>query len=251
MTKTPPAAVEEFKPVPVRRGEGFLAEALFAARLLIDLQLLTCVRFLKPHLAMIHGRVLDVGCGDMPFRSMLPGDATYVGIDVAIAEDFGMAQSKDIVNFDGRLIPFPDASFDCVLCTEVLEHAEDPVALLDEMKRVLCPGGVLIATVPFAARVHHAPHDFHRFTHFRLRKMLSEFASVEINERGDDLAVIANKLIVVAARLSKKILSWRLPLFMLASCLAVAAVLLAHASLLFGWGSKADPLGYGIVARKA
>ena len=244
------ASSEAFKPIPVRKGTGALADFLFSARLVADLQLLTCVRYLKPRLAAVRGRVLDVGCGDMPFRSMLPADTAYVGIDVALAEDFGMAKHPDIQNFDGRSIPFANESFDCVLCTEVLEHAQDPEFLLAEMRRVLRKGGLFIATVPFAARVHHAPHDYHRFTCFRLEEMLSDFDTVIIEERGDDLAVIANKLIVVAARLAKKGLTWRLPLFLLALLVAMPALALAHASLAFGWGSKADPLGYGLSARK-
>jgi SAM-dependent methyltransferase len=243
-------ALEEFKPIPVRRGTGLVSDVLFAARLVLDLQLLTCVRFLQPHLAAAHGRVLDVGCGEMPFRGMLPADASYVGIDVPIADDFGMDRNPEIESFDGRVIPFSDGSFDCVLCTEVLEHAEDPVFLVGEMMRVLRPGGLLVATVPFAARVHHAPHDYHRFTRHRLEKMLVGFRDIVINERGDDLATIANKLVVVAARLSKKAFTWRLPLFLLAGGVASIALALAHGSLIFGWGSKADPLGYGVIAQK-
>ena len=65
------------------------------------------------------------------------------------------------------------------------------------------PGGTLLATVPFAARVHHAPYDFHRFTRFRLAALFKDFRDVEVEERGDDLAVIANKLIAVAMRLAR------------------------------------------------
>jgi demethylmenaquinone methyltransferase/2-methoxy-6-polyprenyl-1,4-benzoquinol methylase len=77
----------------------------------------------------------------MPFRALLGSGAHYTGIDVSRAEAFGMRQNPDIVAFDGRAIPFPDAFFDHVLCTEVLEHAEDPSALVAEMLRVLRPGG--------------------------------------------------------------------------------------------------------------
>ena len=59
---------EAFKPIPVRRGTGAMAEFRYGARQWIDLQLLTCTRFLRPRLAQIQGDVLDVGCGEMPFR---------------------------------------------------------------------------------------------------------------------------------------------------------------------------------------
>jgi SAM-dependent methyltransferase len=243
---------EEFKPIPIRRAEGRLGHALFGLRMVVDLQLLTCARFLAPLAATMRGRVLDVGCGEMPFRGFLPAEASYTGIDVPAAVDFGMRRHTEIIAFDGRHIPFPDEAFDHVLCTEVLEHAAEPDALVAEIWRVLRPGGTLVATVPFSARVHHAPHDFHRFTRYRLATLFAGFAMVAIEERGDDLAVIANKLIVVCMRLARPSPAWiwRLPLLVLAGPAALLALGVAHLSLRWGLGSKSDPLGYGIVARK-
>lgn len=242
--------VEEVKPIPARRNVTAWGRAAFTLRVAVDLQLLTCVRFLTPLLSAMHGRVLDVGCGEMPFRSLLAEDATYTGIDVKSAHDFGMSRHVDVIEFDGFHIPFADDSFDNVLCTEVLEHAEDPHALIAEMRRVLKPGGRLVATIPFSARVHHAPHDFHRFTRFALDRMFAGFAQVHIAERGDDLSAIANKLIVVCMRLSPPTYWARAPLLLLAGPVALLFLVLAHVSMHFGWGSKADPLGYGISARK-
>lgn len=45
-------------------------------------------------------------------------------------------------------LPFPDASFDAVLCTEVIEHTADPRTAVSELCRVLAPGGDLVLTVP-------------------------------------------------------------------------------------------------------
>lgn len=240
---------EEAKPIAIRRDDDALGRLAFSLRMLADLQLLTCVRFLRPHLPHMHGDVLDVGCGEMPFRSLLPEDVRYTGIDVKAADDFGMRRRPDIVEFDGLHIPFPDARFDHILCTEVLEHAENPVGLIAEMRRVLKPGGTLVVTVPFSARVHHAPHDYQRFTRYALATMFASFSDVEIDERGDDLAVIANKLIVVCMRLANPSRFWRMPLLLVAGPVACVALGLAHLSLWFGWGSKADPLGYGVSAR--
>ena len=245
---------EEFKPIPVRRPVGLLGHLSFQLRMWVDLQLLTCQRFLAPRLAVLNGALLDVGCGEMPFRSLLPSGVTYTGIDVPAAELFGMGRNFDIVYFDGKTIPFADASFDSVLCTEVLEHAEDPASLIAEMLRVLRPGGTLLATVPFSARVHHTPYDFYRFTPFRLETLFSDFTHFELEERGDDLAVIANKLVVVAARLARPrpyvALLCRLPILVLLSPLVLIALVVAHLSLLWGWGSRMDPLGYGVRAVK-
>lgn len=248
---TRPRPVEEVKPIPVRRADGPAGRLAFALRTMVDLQLLTCLRCLAPRLAAMRGSVLDVGCGEQPFRFLLPREARYTGIDVPAAGDFGMRAHPDVIPFDGRRIPFRDASFDHVVCTEVLEHAEDPVALIAEMLRVLRPGGTIALTVPFAARVHHAPHDHHRFTRFRLERMFTGFAEVRVEERGDDLAVIANKLIVLCLRLANpaRPLGW--PLLLPAVPATLVALGLAHLSLAFGWGSRADPLGYFVSARKA
>jgi SAM-dependent methyltransferase len=246
-------AAEEFKPIPIRREAGALGRTRFALRMLLDLQLLTCTRFLSPHLAGMHGAVLDVGCGEMPFRGLLPAGTNYTGLDIPQADSFGMRRHLEIEDFDGLHIPFADSSFDHILCTEVLEHVEDPAALVAEMHRVLRPGGTLLATVPFSARVHHAPYDYYRFTRFGIARMFAGFGSVEVSERGDDLAVIANKLIVVCVRIVWPSWTqvWRVPLLALAGPVALLALCIAHLSLWCSWGSKADPLGYGIRARKA
>jgi SAM-dependent methyltransferase len=246
--------IEEFKPIPVRRQTGMIGSLLYALRLVVDLQLMTCTRFLKPRLAPVEGSLLDVGCGEMPFRSLVRSNVSYKGLDVPQAISFGMRDHKDIVFFDGISIPFSDASYDTLLCTEVLEHAADPVALVDEMHRVLRTGGTLLVTVPFAARVHHAPYDFHRFTRFRLAAMFAAFDEVEIIERGNDIAVIANKLIVLCVRLARpprlRDLFWTAPLSILLAPCAIVSLICAHLSLGIGAGSKNDPLGYGVVARK-
>src|SRR5674476_1266665 len=54
----------------------------------------------------------------------------------------------DLVS-DITAIPAPDASFDAILCSEVLEHVPEPTHALDEFTRLLKPGGVLILTAPF------------------------------------------------------------------------------------------------------
>jgi SAM-dependent methyltransferase len=252
---SPVAAKEAFKPVPVRCGAGTFSKVAFVARQWIDLQLLTCVRFLRPRMARLQGKVLDVGCGEMPFRPFLSHEVHYQGLDVAESVSFGMRNHPDIVLFDGVNIPFPDNSWDGILCTEVLEHAVEPELLIAEMLRVLRPGGTLLLTVPFAARVHHAPHDYRRFTSFCLHRMLADFESVEILHRGNDYAVIANKMIVLNARLltggnwMSRVFAMPIAVVALVP-LAALAVFVAHISMFLDLGSKDDPLGYGCSAKK-
>jgi SAM-dependent methyltransferase len=244
--------VEQVKPIPVRVTDGFIGQMQFSFRRAVDLQLQTIWRFLGPILPELGGDLLDVGCGEMPFRFALSDRVKYTGIDVEAAIAFGMAGDGSIHVFDGLTIPFPDNHFDHVLCTEVLEHAEEPGVLMLEMHRVLKPGGSLILTVPFSARVHHAPYDFHRFTSYRLMNMLTPFAKYNISARGNDVAAIANKLIVLCMGLLRPSfgLFWRAPLALM--CLPVAGVFLlaAHACIFLEIGSKDDPLGYAVQAFK-
>ncbi len=209
-------------------------------------------------MSQLAGRVLDVGAGQSPWRAWLPPAATYQGIDVGFANEFGMDGGRsDVVYYDGKVMPFSEALFDSALCIEVLEHSEDPELLVSEMARVLRPNGTLLLTVPWSARQHHLPHDYHRFSRVRLQALLKRhgFARIDIRERGNDVAAIANKLTVVTIGLLRppplrRILhaAWRYPLGIVCGAMAVGFIAAAHVSIALGMGSKEDPLGYFVRA---
>jgi SAM-dependent methyltransferase len=244
---------EAFQPVAVRSPTE--NRWLFALRCMVDLQLLTIFRFLRPNIGAWRGRVLDVGAGEAPWRDLMP-DAEYFGVDVETAGEFGMSHKPDITYYDGRVLPFSDGNFDHVLLVEVLEHIPDPTAFLTELKRVLRPGGSVVMTVPWSARLHHLPHDYARFTPYRLNDMLTSlgFGEVMVEERGNDIAVIANKLLVLTIRLLRpaqtRSVLWTWPLAAITAPFTLIFLLAAHGALMLGTGSKEDPLGYGVVAVK-
>lgn len=93
-------------------------------------------------------------------------------------------------------LPFAAESFDTVLCTEVLEHVPDPKLVLDELVRVVRPGGRVILTVPFLYQIHEEPYDYWRFTVFGLRNLLrSRGLEVKyIGLRGGPMEVIADSM---------------------------------------------------------
>ncbi|WP_340268550.1 class I SAM-dependent methyltransferase [Sphingobium mellinum] len=225
---------EHFKPIPLRFGSSFSSRLAFKLRCFVDLQLGTIWRFLGPKLSTLQGNLLDVGCGEMPYRTFLPADVDYVGIDVPQAGAFNMSGNDEVIPFDGNSIPFSDATFDTVLCTEVLEHSPEPALLIAEIERVLKPGGKLIATVPFSARVHYAPYDYHRFSKYALAGMFRTFTDVHISERGNDIAVISNKLIVLAIRMLRPSRSMllRVPLILLLLPVCVTFLFVAHITLI-------------------
>jgi hypothetical protein len=109
-------------------------------------------------------------------------------------------------------------------------------------------------TVPWSARRHHIPHDYHRFSRERLQQLFLAhgFTDVCIRERGNDIGVIANKLIVLSVRLmrSQKMddAIWSIPLSIPVGIMATIMLVVAHVSMCLGRGSLEDPLGYFVRA---
>ena len=245
---------ERFQPISVKPPSA--SPIAFWVRCLADLQLKTIAEFLRPTLAPLRGKLLDVGAGESPWRDFLSADVEYTGVDVDSSEAFGMRPSKDVVYYDGVRLPFQDSEFDHSLCVEVLEHVRDPAAFLGEIRRVLRANGLLVLTVPWSARRHHLPSDFHRFTREGLAQLFESagFVDVRIAERGNSVAVIANKLLVLSVDLlrPRRSLSylWRMPLGLANSALVGVFLCAAHVSMAAGEASSEDPLGYAVTARK-
>lgn len=112
--------------------------------------------------------VLDAGAGDAPYAGLFAA-CDYLTQDWPNSPH-ALAASADVVG-DIRALPVPDASFDAILCTEVLEHLDAPDDGLAEMRRVLRPNGRLLITVPFVAQHHEEPFDFFRYTAHGLRAL--------------------------------------------------------------------------------
>lgn len=254
------SAAEGFQPRAHWAPTTPLRRVLYELRLLVDLQTNSIRRHLAPPLGKLQGRLLDVGCGNSPFRHLLNAATThYQGVDVPAAEAFGY-QNPDTVYYDGRVLPFADQAFDAVLCTEVLEHIPDPTETLREIQRVLKPGGLFIATIPWSARFHYQPHDYHRYTPSMLSQLFRDFRDVTIEPRGTDLSAIASKgvvafvrnLLALRPRSAIGVLVWplRLLVALASGPLLLLVVLAGHAGIRWGLGSPDDPLGYTITARK-
>ncbi len=245
---------ERFQPRPTTVPDTFLARGKFLAQRAIDFQVKSVYRHARQFLPGVRGLLLDVGAGNSPYRHLLdPTASQYQGIDVQHAGDFGYSNAE-IQNFDGRQIPFDGDSFDAVLCTEVLEHVEDPAELITEIHRVMKPGATGMITVPWSARFHYIPHDYHRYTPTRLQHLFQHFASATVVPRGTDLTVVASKIVVMYARLFFPrhlfALLWTIPLAVILAPIVAGFVLLGHLSLVAHVGSSDDPLGYTVWLRK-
>ncbi|MFM8762772.1 MAG: class I SAM-dependent methyltransferase [Solirubrobacterales bacterium] len=103
-------------------------------------------------------RVLDLGCGDGSFAAALSGAGAQVTMaDVAegaLARARQAAPGADPVLLDeDAQLPFGDGAFDLCWCGETLEHVADAAGLASEIRRVVRPGGALLATVPNQPRL--------------------------------------------------------------------------------------------------
>jgi SAM-dependent methyltransferase len=173
----------------------------------------------------LRGRLLDVGCGTKPYRPLFQVDS-YVGLDID-SETTRRQGSADML-YDGGRFPFDDASFDAVLCNQVLEHIFEPQAFLQEIRRVLRPGGRLLLTVPFVWDEHEQPWDYARYSSFGLKALLEGQGLVLLRQHKllDDPSVLFQLFNAYLFKITRS----TQPLLNLLSC----AVLMAPVSAL-GW----------------
>ena len=88
----------------------------------------------------------------------------YVNVDLFLVP------GVDVVT-DAESLPFASDTFQRIECDAVLEHVRDPVRVMDEMRRVLAPGGYLHLVTPFCHPFHEYPKDFRRFAPDGLKQM--------------------------------------------------------------------------------
>lgn len=83
-------------------------------------------------------RVLDIGCGSGALgRTLMDAPSCPTGVEVTGLERVRRGgEAIPVEEYDGRTIPYPDASFDVVMLADVLHHEEDPHRLIDEAVRI-------------------------------------------------------------------------------------------------------------------
>lgn len=128
--------------------------------------------------------VLDAGAGECVYKKYFQ-HCDYKSVDSGVGEANWNYNNLDFIAPLDQL-PMKDASFDAVLCTEVLEHLEWPRESVREMFRVLKRGGSLFLTVPMAHDQHQVPYDFFRYTSYGLRSICMDagFKEIEIVPHG-------------------------------------------------------------------
>lgn len=136
---------------------------------------------LKQSEQYIRGITLDVGCGKKPYeKTYFSGAEQYIGMDYLTDRS-----APDVIG-SAMEIPLPNNSYDTVVCTEVLEHVQEPAKALNEMYRVLKPEGYLILTTPMYWPRHEVPYDFFRYPYDGLIGLVkkSGFEITQLFNRG-------------------------------------------------------------------
>lgn len=154
--------------------------------------------WIKDALASVpaENHMLDAGAGEQQYKKYCThlnyvsqdfneyeGNGNNVGLQTGEWDVSKTDIISDIIN-----IPEPNASFNTILCTEVLEHIPDPIAALKEFHRLLKSGGEVIITAPFNSLTHFAPYHFctgfnKYFYEHHLQKL--GFTITEITANGD------------------------------------------------------------------
>jgi SAM-dependent methyltransferase len=158
--------------------------SLISNELIID----ALERFLAENFASGGGKVLDLGAGTAPFAPLYD---VYFEESVTVDVDHSPHELDVDLLADAAALPFADGEFDAVLATEVLEHCPDPQAVLNEIRRILRPGGAVLITTPFMKGLHEMPYDFYRYTPPALT-MLCERAGLRVERiepRGNRVAM--------------------------------------------------------------
>jgi len=104
--------------------------------------------------------------------------ALLEGIEYEVAPN---APAVDVQN----LSQYPSDEFDLVILDEILEHVPRPWVAVEEVRRILKPGGCLITSSPFMIAEHRMPKDYWRFTKDGVRVLLSNYSTVEAHSWGN------------------------------------------------------------------
>lgn len=163
-------------------------------------------------------RILDAGCGQQPYREGCK-HLEYVSQDFGQYTGLGSEEHKrqhnpafkyGEVDVRGDIwnIPLPSASFDAVLCTEVLEHVPYPNETLRELARLLKPGGKMIVTAPVCSIPHFNPYFFYNgFSRefYELNASQNGLVIEQISENGNEFLYVLQESMRLIQELPSKL----------------------------------------------
>ncbi|MEK7436290.1 MAG: class I SAM-dependent methyltransferase [Pseudomonadota bacterium] len=207
-------------------------------------------------------RVLDMGAGSCPYRPLF-AHCRYQTQDFAGLDNEQLRHGGyGLIDYrcDIAKVPVGDAAFDAILCTEVLEHVAEPIKAVQEMARILRPGGRLLLTAPLGSGIHQEPHHYYGgYTPYWYREFLGAagFAEIEIEANAGSFKFFAQEAIrfVQTSRPFKLGVPWPMELLWLPLWLMLAPVLALAIPLVCSYLDRFDrdqrfTVGYHVTAIK-
>lgn len=122
----------------------------------------------------LNGKVLDIGCGTKPYKHLFKNIKEYIGVDLKISGNRDKQRDIDIF-YNGKVLPFENESIDNVFSSETFEHIFNIEEIIQEIHRVLKPGGKLLTTTPFCWPEHEIPYDYARYSSFALVHLYKKY----------------------------------------------------------------------------
>ena len=151
-------------------------------------------------------KVLDVGCGTGKLMEILRthNNCECIGVDISEVA-VKIVQQKGFEAFQCKVPSFPvelaTDTFDVCTMTEILEHLDDPLAVLKRVSDLVKPGGLVIATVPEECM---KPEEFDEHMHsFSQKSLCALMGSVYIVEQCQTLVIAEHSYLLVCARNAK------------------------------------------------
>jgi SAM-dependent methyltransferase len=138
-------------------------------------------QFVKQAAESIPGNclVLDAGAGEGYYRGFFQ-HTKYQATDFCKIEK---AYGRIHYISDLSRLPIASQSYEVIICTQVLEHLQEPKQVLAELFRVLKPSGRLFFSAPFFFPEHEIPYDYYRYTRYSLDYLLKSagFEDIQID----------------------------------------------------------------------
>ncbi len=184
----------------MKRSDELIQENTVAERLAVGISRIFQRGFIEKLRVYCKGNVLDVGGRDYFLRVRDEVDFDFWTC-LEYDEDMLLRLNDpryECVHGDGCDMFFDDESFDTVINNNVLEHVFEPVAMVNEIARVLKPSGVALFVIPQTADVHMAPYNFHNFTRFWIIEVMkrAELEIVELVPTGGVWRTIASRSVL-------------------------------------------------------
>jgi len=152
------------------------------------------------NLKIFKGTVLDLGCGEMPYKEYIMNKnqkiIKYIGIDIKNSEHHQVI--KPDLYWNAKKIPLTSNTVDSIIATEFFEHISNIDQILLECFRVLKRNGIIFFTIPFLWPLHETPHDQYRYTPYSLERLLKNagFRNITIKTLGSYHASLAQMICI-------------------------------------------------------